>query len=184
MAVIKGALSGALSSGTLSVPTSVQSDWVVAHQALTATDAAEGTALLRPFTFAGTSVMILEVSPHVTRFIPRARYPQASTLTTNAVVRFYGVNGIGPVQSAAGVWSFADDGTNEALRLDNADANAAGITFTLSATADLRDTTFAYTDPPDLTGYDLKGARWLLCLPETKAVISAGTMTLRVKGLN
>jgi hypothetical protein len=159
-------------------PGSTFTDWQTIHNDLTAT-AETGAVLLRPLTYAGTNVAPGKMPPGATRFLLRGRYPQASTLTTSPVVRLYGVWG---TPTAAGV--FADDGTVLAMRLDNVDANAAGVTVTIGTTADLRDTTYRYTDVIDLTGFDAKGAWYILALTETAGVISAGSIQLQALAMN
>ena len=95
------------------------------------------------------------------------------------MVRFYGVYG-----GYTGTGAFPDDATAYTLRLDNVDANAAGVTMTAAIAAQLRDTSFEYTDiMPDLTGWDLMGCDYLIALIETAASIT-GSGTLQVMALN
>jgi len=117
----------------------------------------------------------------------RARYAQdTSTVTTSPVIRIFAV--YGPDATSAGVLS--DAGLNPCLRLDTATSTAAGVTITLTTTATddkLRDSTYRYSDVTSLTGYDLKGANYLLVLTETAASISGGantTVELMALGLN
>lgn len=165
--------------GQIVIPTSVRSGWMTIHSDLT--QAAETTALLRPATAGATYPLLTEIG-NITRVMVRARYLQASTLTTNPVVRLIAVNG--PDLATAG--TLLDDGTYDFTRIDqtSGDFNGAGITLTIETSTDARDTTYRYTDPYDMTGFDLKGGRWLLGLTETAAVVSAGSVQLQVKPLN
>ena len=181
--VAASVLRASVGSGASAIvlPGSGRSSWHTIHTDLTAA-AESASILLRPLTFANTTnVRIIEVPEGVTRFFARGQYPQASTLTTNPVVRFYGIDG----PDLATTNTLLDDGSYQWLRLDNADSGSAGLTISLDTTNDGRDTTYKYTDcVPDLTGIDLQGCRWLLALGSTAAVISAGALALQVRFKN
>lgn len=164
--------------GGLVYPCSVRGQPTLIHSDLTQT-ANTGAELLRPLS-ATTSYIVPAHLRSGTRISVWARYLRASTVTTNPVVRLYAV--YGSLSSGASV----DDGTVQWRRIDNSDANATGITLTISSGADGRDTTYAYTDemPSTTVGYDAKGAWYILALVETAAVVSAGSVQLYAMALN
>lgn len=177
---------GKIPHGIVVTPTSCYGQWYTIHNDLTA--AAETTALVRPLSSTTSSVIAFKFGGPCTSFMLRGRYPQASTLTTNPVVRVYGVYPTADL-GLAPITAFADDGTNHVMRLDNADASNTGVTVTMDNTNDLRDTTYRYTDPVTnaMTSgftFDARGASWGLALTNTAAVISAGTMQLQILILN
>lgn len=173
-AQVNAGVSGEAGSAGVGYPGSAYSNWVIIHGDLTAA-AESATILLRPLTYGGANARPLQVGPGATRIILRTRYLQGSTITTAPVVRFYGV--WGPAPTAAGVF---DDDLNIPMRLDNADSNAAGLTIPLGATntEDIRTTTYRYGDAYSLDALDMQGAPYLLALPETAAVVSAGSVQL------
>lgn len=166
-------------SGDVTFPASVKAQWVTLHGNLSDT-AESATVLLRPATYASAFVYPMRIHAAATRISIMARYKQGtSTVTTSPVVRIYGIWGADSVVTPAGVIS--DDGTAIIRRLDNGSSNNAGITLTLTtaAAADkIRDTTYRYSDEYDITGVDLRGAKWLLALTETAASISGGADTV------
>lgn len=168
-----------LESGAITYPASVKAQWTTVHGNLS--DTAESAAvLLRPATYASAFVYPARIHHGATRISIMARYKQAtSTVTTSPVVRIYGIWGADSVVTPAGVIS--DDGTAIIRRIDTGSSNGAGITLTLTtaAAADkMRDTTYRYSDEYDITGVDLRGAKWLLALTETAANISGGADTV------
>jgi hypothetical protein len=138
--------------------------------------AATATELKTPLSFAGSNCMWTKVGPGVTRIMLRAKY--SGTVTTSPVVQVYGVHQPDP---ATGVSSsspaFADDGTIRPTRLDN-DAAGAGLTITLDATNDLRDSAgtpnlyspwYEYISPATGAPGDLLGCSHFLVLCATAA---------------
>lgn len=115
----------------------------------------------------------------------RAKYPQASSLTTNPVVQPIGIFAKGEPADGA----FADDGTVSFCRLD-ALSGVTGITIAETAATDKRDTTYRYSDwftfTSPYTGVigDTLGATHLLLLSTTAGVVSAGTASIEVLILN
>jgi hypothetical protein len=166
-----------IDQGKVVCPISVKGSWTDICSNVEAT-AESSAVLLRPFSATSSYIVPGTVSVG-TRLVVRMKYTAGTTVGTNPVFRFYGV--YGKFDNGA----FADDGTVYALRIDNADANATGVTITASTGAQIRDTTYEYTDPlPDLTGWDLMGAHYVLALIETAGSITSGTGTLQAMVLN
>ena len=169
-----------LESGAITYPASVKAQWTTVHGNLSDT-AETATVLLRPATYASAFVYPARIHHSATRISIMARYKQATSMvTTTPVVRIYGIWGADTVVNAS-TGAIADDGTAIIRRLDNGASNGAGITLTLTtaAAADkMRDTTYRYSDEYDITGVDLRGAKWLLALTETAASISGGADTV------
>jgi len=163
-----------IADGQVVYPSSVQSNWVIAHESLEAT-AETGTVLLTPATYAGTGVHPVKLSGAVTRVLIRARYDVGTTtLTTSPVVRLYAV--FTPLGTIPATGVIPNDGTVRFVRIDNADNNAAGVILTLSANA-IRDSVYRYTNVVSLTGSDMLGACHLLVLTETAGAVSGGANT-------
>lgn len=166
-------------SGDVTFPASVKAQWTTVHGNLSDT-AESAAALLRPTTYASAFVYPMRIHAAATRISIMARYKQAtSAVTTSPVVRLYGIWGADSVVTPAGV--IASDGTAIIRRLDNGSSNSAGITLTLTtavAADKMRDDTYRYSDEYDITGVDLRGAKWLLALTETAANISGGADTV------
>ena len=162
---------------------SVRGGWITIHGDLEDTAEAAGV-LLRPLTYASAFVYPAKVHPAGTRVIIRCRYPQASTLTTSPIVQLWGIYTSEKATEPTSAGAFTDDGTVQAMRLDNIDQNNAGVTVTLLVASDARDTTYKYSDVTDLDGYDLKGCDYLLALASTAGNISAGPLELQALLLN
>lgn len=162
------AIGAPITTGSAVYPSSLRGQPTMIHSDMTQT-ANTAATLLRPLS--ATTAYIIPAKINIgTRLYVWGRYPIANTITTNPVIRLYAV--YGDLSSGASV----DDGTVQFRRIDNVDQNAAGITLTLSASADGRDTTYGYTDAmPDLTGWDCLGAWYILALVETAAVWNAGS---------
>lgn len=167
-------LGSSIAFGAVSYPCSIRGAWHVLHNDLTAT-AETSTVLLNPATYAGTSVYPAEVSAG-TRLLIRARMKATvTTVTTVPEVCLFG--GWGPETAfteATGAFTTTGDVTWS--RLDNPAAGSAGITLNLTNTG-YRDSTYYYGDIYDISGTDLLGARWLLGLTKTAAVVSGGSDT-------
>lgn len=154
--------------------------WIVAND--DAETAQSATDLLRPAGIDDDVFHWVKVGTNVTRALVRARMAVGATVAGNPIVRVIGAYGT-PDTSGA----FADDGTVRFLRLDNADANAAGLTLTLasSGTGLMQDGTYAYSDPmPDLTGIDLKGCNYVGVAVEDNADVNSGTVPIQLLFLN
>lgn len=165
-------------TGQVVIPGSVRGQWTDIISNIEATAESAGV-LLRPLSATSSYIVPLRVTVG-TRIKFRMKYTAAATVTTNPVVRLYAMCG----ELSSGV--FNDDGTVFTERLDNADANAAGLTFTSATGSQLRDTAYEYTDtyPTDLTAYDMQGAWYVFGLIETAAAITAGVGTLQAQVLN
>jgi len=156
-------------------PGSVVSDWITliddVADAITAQSAA---VLARPCTYSDSGSHPIKVPAGAVGFKVRLRFAHdISAVVASPVVRFYGMGGAAP--SDAGV--FADDGTVTFERVDNSSQAAAGLTLTpvVSGNTRLRDTTYGYSDILPASGrYDLRGAKWLLGLTETKGDLTSG----------
>jgi len=158
-------------------PGSAYGSWVQIHDDLTA--AADAAAvLIRPWSIANANMHPLVIGPGVSRIFLVGRYPVASSVTTLPVLRFWGSHNAAIVDDGSG----GPGGT----RLDNVDANAAGITlpFNLTNTNDWRDTTYRYSDMVTISGTDLLGCQVLTTYVETACVVSAGVATLWALVLN
>lgn len=173
--------SGRFAGGDVVYPVSTRSEWVKVHDDLEAT-ADSAAELLRPLSTDSTTAHAF-YCPYATRLLLRVKYPVAATVSTNPIVRLYG---IWPGPGTAHDAPLADDGTFRVMRLDNVDNNAAGVTITISTGTDIRDTTYGYSDCPSLDGYDLKGAPMALVLVETAAATSASAaeVVLEAMALN
>lgn len=179
------AISGPTSLGALAVtgnvvyPASVRGSWTTIISDLEAT-AETAAVLLRPKSAVSSYIIPARLPGLGTRVQIRARYTAGATITTSPVVRLFTIDG-----DINGSGAFTDDETQQFQRIDNADGNAAGVTVTCSSGADIRDTTYAYSDIlPDLTGYDCLGGAWLIALIETAGNISTGTPILQARVLN
>lgn len=180
-------------SGSVVHVASTQSGWTVANADLQTADSA--TNLLKPQLATRAAVRWIEVPQTATRVLIRGRNMAAmsATGTPAAVVRIIGVSGGAPDRTLASTattspWSTTPGGTNGYdgfMRLDNADAGAAGVTLTFATTGNLEDGTYEYTDLPDLTGYDLKGCSHVSVLVETAcAVTGSAVVEAMLKFLN
>lgn len=169
-------------AGPIVYPASAKATWITANDdAETAQSAGD---LLAPAAIDDSVFHWVKVGPGVTRVLIRARQAIAATVTTSPVVRVYGLWSDDEEVSGA----FDTDGTGgvRCLRLDNADANASGVTLTLvtSGTGLMQDSAYAYTDVPTLDGYDLKGAPFVGVAVETAANVNSGTVPIEVLFVN
>lgn len=170
------------SPGQLVNPVSVKGTWVIANDDAEQVNSA--TELLYPASINDATFHWVKVGPGCGRVLVRARIAVAATVTTDPVVRIIGAYGS---LVAGDNSSFATDGTVQFMRLDNVDANAAGLTLDLvsSASGQMQDATYAYSDPlPDLDGIDLKGADYVGVLIETAANVNAGVVAVQLLMLN
>lgn len=168
--------------GELVHPVSVKGSWVIANDdAEQVNSAAE---LLSPGTIDDSTFHWVRVGPGCGRVLVRARVTLAATVTTDPVVRIVGAYGNLDSGNSS---SFPTDGTVQFMRLDNVDANAAGLTLDLvsSASGQMQDATYAYSDPmPSLDGIDLKGADYVGVLIETAANVNTGVVAVQILMLN
>lgn len=138
--------------------------------------AATATELKTPLSFAGSNCFWVKIGQGITRGVFRVKY--SGTVTTSPVIQVYGVHQPDP---ATGVTTaspaFADNGTIAPTRLDN-DAAGAGITLTLDATNDIRDTAgtpnlyspwYEFVSPQTGVPGDLLGCSHILVLCSTAA---------------
>lgn len=119
----------------------------------------------------------VEVPSGCTRVLVRAKYAVGATVTTSPII--YVVGGWGPLNENG---SAPTDGTFRTMRLDTTDSNGTGITLTLvsSGTGQIVDGTYAYSDPPSLDGYDLKGAKYVGIVVATAANVNSGTVPIEI----
>lgn len=156
-------------------PTSAFGNIVTAVTNAKAT-AATATELKTPLSFAGSNCRWVKVGPGITRVFLRAKY--SGTVTTSPIVQVYGVHQPDP---ATGVTSdspaFSDSGTIAPTRLDN-DAAGSGLTITLDATNDIRDSAgtpnlyspwYEFISPQTAAPGDLLGCSHFLVLCSTAA---------------
>lgn len=147
----------------VTVPGSFRSTWIQAND-----DARTAQSTLDVGGITDSTFKWVEVPYGATRALIRGRTPAATTATgTDPVVRIIGVYGNLTSNAPA-------DGV-PVMRLDNADADAAGITVTLDddGTTVLNDDTWDYHNPTTLDGYDLKGAWYVGIQVVTAASITA-----------
>jgi hypothetical protein len=168
-----------ITTGTVVIPGSCRGQWTDIISNIEASAESAGV-LLRPLSATSSYIVPAQVVVG-TRIKFRMKYTAGATVGTNPVVRIYAMCG-----SLTNAGLFNDDGTVFTERIDNADANAAGLTITSATGSQLRDTAYEYTDtyPADLTAYDLQGAWYVFALIETAAAITAGVGTLQAQALN
>ena len=161
---------GMESASARAVPIAL-SKWFVAHDDAGDT-AATAAELLHPFSEASSNVHWILVPEFATRLYIRGRTTSTlATVTTNPVVRIYGASH-DPADAASTATA------TKIMRLDNADAAAAGITLTFVASRAgmLNDGTNYFTNymPATLgwtSGYATGGAKYIGVLVETAAVL-------------
>lgn len=162
-------------SAGASMPGSCQGVWVTAN-----TDARTQISTFDPGAITAETFRWVQVPNGTTRLLLRGKTPQGTTATgTSPVVKIIGV--FGPLTDGAPA-----DGV-PVMRLDNADANATGITVTLGGdgTTVLSDATWDYGNPTTLDGYDHKGASYVGLLVITAASITAdAAVPLEIMFLN
>lgn len=170
--------------GQLVHQASVRGQWVQVNDDLETADTAN---LLKPWNITRTTFHWAEVPQWATRVLVRARIDlAATTFTTSPVVRMVGAHlrnvdtqtGDNSVKLNQAFSGTSTDANSAAfLRLDAAAANAAGVTLSVASakTTMFIDTAgYIYCDPPDLTGYDVKGSRYVGMMVETAAVVTGG----------
>jgi uncharacterized protein YjbI with pentapeptide repeats len=167
---------------------SVRAQWVVINSDLETADTAN---LLSPHNVTRSAFNWIPVPSGATRILYRAKAPAAGAVTTSPVVRLVGAFPSLPGRDAevkikdSGMSTTPGDLNHcEFLRLDNVDANAAGVTLSMSTTTNIIDATFEYSDPADLTGVDLKGATYVGMLVETAGNVAGGAVLGQVLFLN
>lgn len=176
-----------LTTGSPATTGSVRGLWQLINIDLETADTA---GLLSPYLITRAAFIWLKVPDGAVRCLIRGRNDAvATTFTTDPVVRMIGAFPTLPGREADK--AIVDSGfsgtpgqTNHAefLRLDSIDANAAGVTIDFSATTNLEDATYEYTDVPaangeglgGLTGFDLKGATYVGMMVETAASVTGG----------
>lgn len=156
--------------------------WVTIHDDAEAS-AASAAELIRPLSVTSSNVHALKVPPGATRVMIRARWSVAGAVTTSPVIRAYGVAGA----INASDW-FEDDGTVSPVRIDRNATGAGGVTVTLDATNDLRDTNYSYSanaiHADDGTPwFDCKGSNYVFVLVATAGNV-VGSITLQAAFLN
>lgn len=159
---------------------SVYGSWIIAND--DAETAQSATDLLVPHGIDDATFHWVRVGPGCTRALVRARALVGATVTTDPVVRLIGA--FGNINADG---SMPSDGTVNFLRLDNVDANAAGLTLdcVTSGSGLLRDATYMYTDPlPSLDGVDLRGANYVGVAVETAANVNTGVVAVQLLLLN
>lgn len=165
-------------------PTSMKARLDVALVSVAGTVNSAGE-ILQPLSITNANNVLVRLGLGAKIFF-RAKYPQASTLTTNPVVQPIGIFTDTDPSETTG---FADDGTIPFCRLD-ALSGVAGITIAETAATDKRDATYRYSDwftfTSPYTGVvgDACGADWLLLLSTTAGVVSAGAASIEVLILN
>lgn len=158
--------------------------WLAIHDNFEAA-AASAAELIRPLSVTAAEVHAVKVPPGATRVMIRARWTAAGAVTTSPVIRAYGVYG----EKNSSDW-FADDGTAHVVRIDRNATGAGGVTVTLDATNDLRDSTYSYSANAIHTDdgtpwFDCKGANYIFVLCSTAGnVAGAQTATLQAAFLN
>lgn len=159
----------------VTIPGSLKGNWITAND-----DARTAQSTLDVGAITDSTFKWVEVPAGATRFLLRGLTPQGTTATgTSPIVRLIGV--YGPLTSNAPA-----DGVR-VMRIDNADADATGITVTLGGdgTGVLSDATWDYGDPTTLDGYDCKGAWYIGVQVITAASITASAaVPLEVLFLN
>ena len=124
-----------------------------------------------------------KVGEHVTRFLVGARIDDGvTTITTSPTVYIVGV--WGEYNETSNTWTSID----RVMRLDADTWAASATTLTLLAASALsKDGTYAYTNPIDRDGYDLKGAPYVGVIVDTAASVSGGAdavVAIQVLGIN
>jgi len=149
-------------------PGSAMGDWTVLYD--DATTASGATDYLYPSAIDDSVAHRVVVPAGCTRVLIRAGYDAgADVFNTQPIVRLTGT-----------------DSNGVPLRIDNADANAAGVTLTCEAvsavvaTGAVAGTDTAYSNVSTLDGYDLKGCRYLYVTVATAADILDGAVQLEV----
>lgn len=123
----------------------------------------------------------IEVPPGVTRMLLRAKLPVAVTAVTQApVIRVVGVWRAADASAITDAGAVPSDTTILTMRLDNATADATGVTLMattaaagVNANVFQNDATYYYGNPIDLTGYDLLGCDWV-AVPVITAMTTTG----------
>lgn len=167
---------GQIASGSANAPggqvaqSSVQSGWVVANTDLQTADTA---ALLKPYLITRAAFSWVRVPFSCTRVLLKGRNlaTMSATGTPGAVVRVIVARG---TPDSSGGFSGVPGNAAFAVfdRVDNVDANAAGVTLTFATTTNMEDTVYEYTDPVDLTGVDLKAGSFVGMLVETACAVT------------
>jgi hypothetical protein len=165
-----------LPGGPVFYPGCAPSEWVVVHSDLTAN--AESAGVLRqPGSYSNSAVRPLICAATAQRVLVRIRYATAITAITGLPsVQIYG--GYGPdiaFNPETGV--FDDTGLVQWTRLDAPGAAYGALQLGAAPVSDLRDTVYKYGDinGDQATtngygvGYELRGAKWVLVLVQTKA---------------
>lgn len=177
-------------TGLVSTGSTQVVNWVTAHDDVEAS-ASSAAELIRPLSVTSANVHAVKVPPGATRVMVRVRWTAAGAVTTSPIIRGYGVFGTinSPTATTLPNW-FADDGTVTVVRIDRNATGAGGVTVTLDATNDLRDTTYSYSANAIHTDdgtpwFDCKGAPYVFFLCSTAGnVAGAQTAVLQVAFLN
>jgi len=163
-------------------------DWQICVTDATST-ASTSSELLNPGSSTKTVSQVVRIGPEARRVIIRARYETAITAaTTSPVVRVFGIYATDAQLVAASGTTFPTDGSVRFKRLDNNSATASGITVTLTPATpgDLRDGTYKYSNPIQVSSsefIDLANANALLVLVETAAASLTGGTLVQIECL-
>lgn len=165
--------------------------WQTIHDDFEAS-ASSAAELIRPFSVTSANVHAVRVPAGATRVMVRCRWTAAGAVTTSPVIRAYGAYcpaGGNPGTLNSSDW-FDDDGTYQVVRIDRNATGAGGVTVTLDATNDLRDTTYSYSANAIHTDdgtpwFDCKGASYVFVLCSTAGnVAGAQTGVIQAAFLN
>lgn len=179
-------------SGKVVIPASCKGIWITAHDDLEQTVPATP---LNPATITDSTFHWVKVPEGATRCLLRAQATKTNTVTTDPIVRLYGVypsedavfDKYGDIINEDG--SFDDDGTILFMRLDLAETAGTGITLDIETNHpnrmfDAHATPKAYSNPPTITPYDLLGAWYIGVVPLTASATSAGVVKAQVLFIN
>lgn len=143
----------------------IQGPWVTIHGDLKATASTNTTT---PLADTSSNVKPAMVPMGATRVRIRVKRGVDATVTTQPIVRVWGVGG--PITSTNVSTTIANDGTVAAWRLDR-NGNGAGVTVTMDATNDMADSLYRYSPVPPHTDeatpyFDCYGAQYIMALVE------------------
>lgn len=164
-------------AGSPVYPSSVKGLWQVCHANLSTIQTTAEQA--NPGSVTSTNVTWFKVPDNATRLIVRAKMDVGTTtVTTSPVVKIYAAYPSAELTTSSASTAWAS-GT-EFMRLDASTLAATGTTLTLSATsnAQIKDSTFIYSDPHSITGTDALGGWYVAVFATTAANVSGGANTV------
>lgn len=142
--------------------------------------AASAPELLAPFSFAGSNAQWCRRGENITRGYFYCRFTASATVTTDPIIRIYGAIPLDPEAADADniTGAIPNDGTWRAIRLDNADWNAAGLTLDLVTSGSTlnNDATYAYSD--ETVEIDFQDCWYFIALCSTAANTSTGDVEI------